>query len=96
MILAIICGKIDYAMPNFIQVTMRIHDLGVGDRVRLVDFGATNAPYRRRLLSLGITRGVELLVVRRAPLGCPLHVKVRGTSLTLRKEEAAHLEWEPA
>lgn len=73
---------------------MRITELVKGDRVRLIDFGETDLLYRRRLLSLGITRGVELAVVRVAPLGCPIQVEVRGTSLTLRKEEAAHLEWE--
>jgi ferrous iron transport protein A len=46
---------------------MRITDLVAGDRVRLVDFGATDVLYRRRLLSLGVTRGVEVLIVRVAP-----------------------------
>lgn len=73
---------------------MRITELVKGDKVRLIDFGQTNTLYRRRLLSLGITRGVEILVVRVAPLGCPVQVDVRGTSLTLRKEEAAELIWE--
>nr|WP_035921336.1 FeoA family protein [Legionella moravica] len=70
---------------------MNISELVGGDRVRLVDFGATDLQYRRRLLSLGITRGVEFSVVRIAPLGCPVQVEVRGTSLTLRKEEASQL-----
>ncbi|KTD28064.1 MULTISPECIES: FeoA family protein [Legionella] len=73
---------------------MRITELVKGDRVRLIDFGQTDLLYRRRLLSLGITRGVELSVVRVAPLGCPVQVEVRGTSLTLRKEEANSIEWE--
>lgn len=73
---------------------MRITELVKGDRVRLVNFGETDRVYRRRLLSLGITRGVELSVVRVAPLGCPVQVEVRGTALTLRKEEASELEWE--
>lgn len=73
---------------------MRINELVKGDRVRLVDFGQTELLYRRRLLSLGITRGVELSVIRIAPLGCPVQVEIRGTSLTLRKEEAGLLEWE--
>ena len=47
--------------------------------------------YRRRLLSLGVTCGTELLVVRIAPLGCPIQIEVRGTALTLRKEEASQL-----
>jgi len=73
---------------------IKITDLAEGDRVRLINFGQTDLVYRRRLLSLGITRGVELVVVRFAPLGCPVQVEVRGTSLALRKEEARHLEWE--
>jgi ferrous iron transport protein A len=68
-----------------------ITELEQGDTVRLIDFGLTEASYRRRLLSLGVTRGVEFLIVRKAPLGCPIQIDVRGTALTLRKEEAGHL-----
>ena len=70
---------------------MQISELVAGDKVRLIDFGATDLHYRRRMLSLGITRGVEFLVIRTAPLGCPVQVEVRGTALTLRKDEASHL-----
>ena len=70
---------------------MHINELINGDNIRLIDFGKTSLVYRRRLLSLGVTRGVEIRVVRLAPLGCPLQVEVRGTSITLRKEEAADL-----
>lgn len=73
---------------------IKITDFIQGNRVRLVDFGETDVLYRRKLLSLGITRGAELLVVRVAPLGCPVQLEVRGTSITLRKEEARHLQWE--
>lgn len=73
---------------------IKITDLAQGDRVRLVDFGQTDVFYRRRLLALGVTRGAELLVVRVAPLGCPVQVEIRGTSLALRKEEACHVVWE--
>lgn len=73
---------------------MRLSELVQGDRVRLVAFGETSALFRRRLLSLGLTRGVELLVIRTAPLGCPVQVEVRGTSLSLRKDEACYLQWE--
>jgi len=76
--------------------TMQITDFLKGDRIRLLDFGQTSAVYKRRLLSLGVTRGVELTIIRFAPLGCPVQVEVRGTSLTLRKEEAVHLMWERA
>lgn len=73
---------------------MRITEFAEGDRARLLDFGQTESVYRRQLLSLGITPGVEITVIRFAPLGCPVQVEVRGTSLALRKEEARHLQWE--
>lgn len=68
--------------------------LNCGDRVRLVDFGKTPRFYRQILLSLGLTKGVEILVQRVAPLGCPIQIEVRGVSLALRKNEACHLQWE--
>lgn len=70
---------------------MQISELKQGDKVRLVSFGATEMQYRRRLLSLGITCGVEFSVVRMAPLRCPVQIEVRGTFLTLRKDEASQL-----
>lgn len=69
-------------------------ELTRGDQVRLIDFGDTDDFYRRRLLSLGMTRGVIVNVLRIAPLGCPVLIDVRGTALTLRKEEACCLLWE--
>ncbi|KTD44217.1 FeoA family protein [Legionella parisiensis] len=70
---------------------IKITELVQGDKVRLTSFGTTEMQYRRRLLSLGVTCGTELLVVRIAPLGCPIQIEVRGTALTLRKEEASQL-----
>lgn len=69
-------------------------DLKPGFRVRLIDFGATQALYRQKLLSFGVTRGAEVSIVRVAPLGCPIQIEVRGASLALRKEEACYLSWE--
>lgn len=73
---------------------VNITELKPGHRVRLLDFGQTGMAYRRRLLSLGVTKGVDMLVLKAAPLGCPLLFEVRGTTITLRKEEACHLHWE--
>ncbi len=73
---------------------LTIADFLNGDRVRLIDFGQTDVIYRQKLLSLGITRGVEIQVIRVAPLGCPIQVEVRGTSVALRKNEACYLQWE--
>jgi ferrous iron transport protein A len=47
-----------------------------------------NDALRRKLLDMGLTKGTTLEVVKIAPLGDPVDVKVRGYQLSLRKEEA--------
>jgi ferrous iron transport protein A len=47
-----------------------------------------------RILEMGITPGIKLEVVRRAPLGFPIEIKVRGYLLTLRESEAKCIEIE--
>lgn len=73
---------------------MRIEEFSKGDHARLVSFNASEPGLKRRLLSLGLTVGTEIKVLRFAPLGCPVQVDVRGTWLTLRKEEVSQLEWD--
>lgn len=65
-----------------------------GDSARLLSFGNTEPGYRQRLLAMGITRGTIIHIKRFAPLGCPVQVEVRGTSLSLRLQEARELVWE--
>ena len=52
---------------------------------------AGDADAARRLMDLGLIRGTTVEVVRAAPLGDPLEVKVRGFMLTLRRAEAEHI-----
>lgn len=48
----------------------------------------------RRLMDLGLIRGTTVEVIRAAPLGDPLEVRVRGFMLTLRRSEAEHITME--
>lgn len=52
----------------------------------------TTGPAKRRIMDMGITPGVEIRVVKVAPLGNPIEVNVRGYELSLRKEEAQQIE----
>ena len=47
---------------------------------------------RRRLFDMGITPGAEMYLRKKAPLGDPIEIAIRGYELTLRKAEAAHVE----
>ena len=62
-----------------------------GDRAAVLGFGAMPEYYRNRLLSMGLTPGTEFLVERRAPLGDPVEISLRGFRLSLRRAEAAQL-----
>lgn len=64
--------------------------LSAGERGRVVKIGGDQAAVQR-LMDLGLIRGTTVEVVRRAPLGDPLEVKLRGFMLTLRRSEAEHI-----
>jgi ferrous iron transport protein A len=53
---------------------------------------AAQGPLRRRMLDMGLTHGVEVRMLRLAPLGDPVEFLVRGYSLSLRRNEAQHVE----
>ena len=72
-------------------MSQKLQDLAVGDTGRVVGFGEGNKAYRRKLLSMGLTPGVEFSVTRYAPMGDPVEIRVRGFSLSLRKDEAEAL-----
>lgn len=72
----------------------RLKDLQVGDRARVCGYSAAGGAYRRKLLSLGLTPGVEFVIQRVAPLGDPMEIRVRGYALSLRKSEASALDVE--
>ncbi|MDI6749421.1 MAG: FeoA family protein [Pseudomonadota bacterium] len=69
-----------------------IDALQAGDSARIEGYTAQGQGYRRKLLAMGLTPGVEFTVVRRAPLGDPIEIRVRGVHLSLRREEAAALK----
>jgi Fe2+ transport system protein FeoA len=64
-----------------------LSDLKAGEKGRIVSFDLSS-DLRQRLLEMGLTVGAEFEVVRFAPLGDPLEIKVRGYHLSLRKREA--------
>ncbi|MCC8081176.1 MAG: ferrous iron transport protein A [Clostridiales bacterium] len=51
-------------------------------------------PTRRRIMDMGITKGVEIMVRKVAPLGDPIELNVRGYELSIRKADAEMIEVE--
>ncbi len=64
-----------------------------GDTVRVLKLNGEGA-VRRRIMDMGITRGVEVYVRKVAPLGDPVEVTVRGYELSIRKADAETVEVE--
>jgi len=69
-------------------------DLQRGDRARITGYAIDDPGYRHQLLALGLTPGVELDIVRFAPFGDPMEIRVRGSSLFLRKADASAIHVE--
>lgn len=49
---------------------------------------------RRRMFDMGVTPGAEVMLKKRAPLGDPIEITIRGYALSLRKSEAENIELE--
>ena len=71
-----------------------LSSLAVGSSAVLREFPAQGVAFLR-LREMGMLPGTTLTLVRTAPLGDPIEIKVRGYSLTLRKSEADHVMVEP-
>jgi ferrous iron transport protein A len=70
-------------------MTTSLKNLAVGNIGKVVGFDQSGKAYRKRLLAMGLTPGIEFSITRFAPMGDPVEIKLRGFSLTLRKDEAA-------
>ena len=68
-----------------------LKDAKVGQTVTVVKLWGEGA-VRRRIMDMGITKGVEIYVRKVAPLGDPLEINLRGYELSLRKADAEMVE----
>ena len=63
----------------------------IGETVRVVKLHGEGA-VKRRIMDMGITKGVDIYIRKVAPLGDPIEVTVRGYELSLRKADAEMIE----
>ena len=70
-----------------------LKDAAIGSTVIVVKLHGEGA-IKRRIMDMGITRGVEIFVRKVAPLGDPIEITVRGYELSLRKADAESIEVE--
>lgn len=67
--------------------SMNLEEIAIGVPV-IVDHVGGERPFRRRLMELGLLPGTEVVVIRVAPLGDPIELRVRGCLLSIRRSEA--------
>lgn len=70
-----------------------LSDVKIGETVKLVKLHGEGA-VRRRIMDMGLTKGVEIYLRKVAPLGDPIEIKIRGYELSLRKADAEKIEVE--
>ncbi len=68
---------------------MTISDMKPGDDAVVVGYQGSNKVFLMKLLTMGLTRGTSLRLIKLAPLGDPAEIEVRGFRLSLRREEAS-------
>ena len=70
-----------------------LKDAKIGETVKVARLNGEGA-IRRRIMDMGITKGVEIYIRKVAPLGDPVEVTVRGYELSIRKADAEMIEIE--
>lgn len=70
-----------------------LRDAPIGSTVKVVKLWGQGA-IKRRIMDMGITKGVEITIRKLAPLGDPIEVTVRGYELSIRKADAELIEVE--
>ncbi len=72
---------------------MTLEEVAVGSTAKVKKITGAG-PLRRRIMDMGITKGVDVYVCKVAPLGDPIELTVRGYELSIRKDEAEAIEVE--
>ena len=70
-----------------------LKEVTIGSSAKVLKLHGEGA-VKRRIMDMGITKGVEVYVRKVAPLGDPIEVTVRGYELSIRKDDAAKIEVE--
>lgn len=70
-----------------------LKEVGCGETVKVRKISG-EGPVKRRIMDMGITKGIDIFVRKTAPLGDPVEVTVRGYELSLRKADAEIIEVE--
>lgn len=72
---------------------MTLKEAAVGSTVKVTKINGSGA-LKRRIMDMGVTKGVEIYIRKVAPLGDPVEVTIRGYELSVRKQDAELIDVE--
>ncbi len=73
---------------------MLLSELNVGQKAKIIKLNIQNREIRRHLLDMGLTRGTEIEVRKKAPVGDPIDIKLRDYELCISKADLSQIEVE--
>ena len=76
------------------QKTLTLDTLEPGKDAVIAAVKCEDVALRKHILDMGLTPGTEVMLVKRAPMGDPIELRLRGYELTLRNDDASHIELE--
>lgn len=71
-----------------------LSELKIGQKAKVEKLNVDDKQIRRHLLDMGITRGVEVIIKKIAPMGDPIDIELRGYELAIRKADLKQIEVE--
>jgi len=69
----------------------KANELNIGDKAKVIELDVESKEIKRHLLDMGITRGVEITVKKKAPMGDPIDISLRDYELCISKKELSSI-----
>ena len=73
---------------------MNLSELNVEQKAKILNLNVKNREIKRHLLDMGLTRGVEVLIKKKAPMGDPIDIELRDYELCISKSDLAQIDVE--
>ena len=67
------------------------NELKIGDKAKVIELDVSDKKIKRHLLDMGITRGVEIMIKKKAPMGDPIDISLRDYELCISKKELSSI-----
>lgn len=73
---------------------MKLSELNVGQKAKILNLDVKNREIKRHLLDMGLTRGVEVTIKKKAPMGDPIDIELRDYELCISKSDLSQIDVE--